>query len=66
MTGFLVRAYMGKYLNQFMEEIPARVAKGEIQYTEDKRYGLESAGQTFYDVQAGHNTGKAVIVVADD
>lgn len=59
-------AYQAKYLQKFMSEIPARVAKGEIKYTEDKRYGLESVGQTMYDVQAGSNTGKAVIVVSKD
>ena len=65
-TGFLVMALQPRYLNQFLEEVPARVAKGELKYAEDRRYGLESVGQSLYDVQKGNNTGKVVIVVSDD
>ena len=66
LSGFLVKDLFEKYLEQFMRDIPPRVAKGEIKYTEDKRQGLQSVGQLMYDVQAGKNTGKAVIVVADE
>ena len=65
-SGFLVMNFQAKYLKQFLKEVPARVARGELKYTEDKRHGLESVGQTLYDVQKGNNTGKAVIVVSDD
>jgi NADPH-dependent curcumin reductase CurA len=36
-----------------------------IRYTEQRYQGLESVGQAFLDVQKGKNTGKAVIVLAD-
>ena len=66
MYGFLGFDFEEKYGKQFMEDVPARVARGDIKYTEDRRRGLESVGQTLHDVQAGKNTGKAVIVVADE
>ena len=66
LSGFFVSDLAPKYFQQFMQDIPPRVARGEIKFTEDKRRGLESVGQLTYDVQAGKNRGKAVIVVADD
>ena len=47
-----------KYGKQFMDDIPARVARGEIKFTEDRREGLDAVGQTLYDVQVGRNTGR--------
>ena len=66
LSGFLAFDKFEKYGKKFMDDIPARVARGEIKYNEDKRRGLDAVGQTLYDVQAGKNTGKAVIVVTDD
>lgn len=45
--------------------MPAKVARGEIKYQEDKTIGLERAGEAILSVLTGKNTGKSVIVVAE-
>ena len=65
-SGFLVFDTLEKYGKKFSDDIPGRVARGEVKFIEDKRRGLDAVGQALYDVQVGKNTGKAVIVVADD
>jgi len=64
--GFLVHNLEEEYSEAFDNEIPGRIARGEIKYVEYVKHGLQSAGQLLVDVLKGDNFGKAVIVVADD
>lgn len=48
------------------ETFEAAVARGEIKYLEDRKLGLEHAGEAIVDVQTGRNKGKSVIVVAQE
>ncbi len=64
--GFLVHNLEEEYSEAFYNEIPGRIARGEIKYVEYVKHGLQSAGQLLVDVLRGDNFGKAVIVVADD
>lgn len=68
LTGFLsFNPYLvGKYEEPFYEEIPKRLASGEIKYTEDLTHGLENAGKAILDVQTGKNVGKSVVIVSQD
>ena len=61
--GVLLKNLIPKYGEAFYREIPARVASGEIKYSEDVTEGLENAGQAIYDVQTGRNRGKSVVQV---
>ncbi|OCH96220.1 NAD-P-binding protein [Obba rivulosa] len=64
--GFIVSSLHGKYGTQFYQELPRRVAAGEIKYQEDITHGLEKVGEAILDVMTGKNKGKKVILVADD
>ncbi|KAI0706490.1 hypothetical protein C8Q76DRAFT_800914 [Earliella scabrosa] len=64
--GFLVLSLESKYADEFFRTFPARVASGEIKYKEHRVEGLEHAGQAIFDVQSGKNTGKMVVVVANE
>ena len=55
-----------KYADEFFRTFPARVASGEIKYREHLVQGLDNAGQAILDVQSGKNTGKMVVVVAEE
>ena len=59
-------ALVPKYEAKFYEEVPAMVAKGELKYKEDKTFGLENVGEACLAVQTGENTGKSVIIVAEE
>ncbi|KAI0706447.1 NAD(P)-binding protein [Earliella scabrosa] len=64
--GFLVFSLEPKYADEFFRTFPARVASGEIKYREHLVQGLDNAGQAILDVQSGKNTGKMVVVVAEE
>ncbi|KAI0782983.1 alcohol dehydrogenase [Abortiporus biennis] len=68
MSGFIVGnpKLVAKYEERFYQEVPPKVAKGEIKLREDRSIGLESAGQAILDVQVGNNNGKKVIIVAKE
>ena len=66
LCGFIVGSLLPKYDEVFYAEIPARVARGEIKFTEDIRQGLQSVGKAIEDIQRGRNTGKVVVVVAEE
>ena len=66
MSGFIWYTLASKYSAKFYEEMPSMVAKGEIKYQEDKTFGLENVGEACLAVQTGKNTGKSVIVVAQE
>ena len=65
-TGFIVGNLEPKYGAAFYSEIPAQVKNGEIKYTEELNEGLESTGLALYNVQAGKNKAKSVVVVAHE
>ncbi|KIY49426.1 NAD(P)-binding protein [Fistulina hepatica ATCC 64428] len=66
MTGFIVGDLVAKYGDEFYASIPEKLASGEIKFNEQVSYGLDKVGQVIADVQHGRNTGKAVIVVANE
>lgn len=55
-----------KYDKDFRQEIPKRLANGELKYNEDFTYGLKNAGQAILDVQTGRNFGKSIVVVSEE
>jgi NADPH-dependent curcumin reductase CurA len=63
--GFIVASILPKYKDTFYAEVPARIASGELKLKEDLAKGLESVGEAILAVLKGTNTGKSVIVVAD-
>lgn len=63
--GFIVNSILAKYKDAFYAEVPALIASGEFKLKEDLAKGLESVGEAILAVQKGTNTGKSVIVVAD-
>ena len=63
--GFIVASLDSKYTEEFYRVVPAKIASGEIRYTEDVTKGLQFAGHAIVDVQKGRNKGKSVIVVAE-
>lgn len=65
-SGFLFANLEGKYGAKFYQEIPAKVARGEIKYREDKTIGLERVGEAILAMMTGKNTGKSVVVVAEE
>ena len=65
-SGLLLCTNTVQYRESFYRDIPRMVASGQIKYTEDRSIGLESVGDAILSVQKGTNTGKKVIIVADD
>ncbi|KAI0725229.1 NAD-P-binding protein [Fomitopsis betulina] len=65
-NGFIVWSLYDKHREAFYREIPPMVASGQIKYTEDRSTGLQSVGEAILSVQKGTNTGKKVIIIADD
>lgn len=65
-NGFIVSNLEAKHGAAFYADIPARVASGEIKYLEYTRCALERMGEVLLDVLTGSDTGKAVIIVADE
>ncbi|KAI0056001.1 NAD-P-binding protein [Artomyces pyxidatus] len=53
MFGFWVGRHEAKYGAEFRRVVPQFVKGGDIQYLEDKSYGLETAGQGILDVLQG-------------
>ena len=64
--GFIATTLMPKYLADFYKEVPAQVARGEIKYVEDRKLGLELAGEAIRDVWLGQNRGKSVVIVGEE
>jgi NADPH-dependent curcumin reductase CurA len=64
--GFLVGTLLPKYKDAFYKEVPRMIKEGKIKYAEDRTIGLELAGHALEAVQRGKNTGKSVIIVAED
>ncbi|KAJ6514418.1 hypothetical protein C8R47DRAFT_1033192 [Mycena vitilis] len=64
--GFLVSRLLPKYSEEFYATIPAKLASGEMKYSEDISRGLDKAGDAILAVQKGTNNGKAVVLVAEE
>ena len=64
--GFIVFSLHEKYQKQFYKDVPPRLASGEFKHVEDITRGLENVGDAIVAVQRGTNTGKSVIVVAEE
>ncbi|KAJ7841481.1 alcohol dehydrogenase [Mycena olivaceomarginata] len=64
--GFLVLDLSPKYTAAFRAEFVPKLASGEFKFTEDVTRGLDKVGDVLVAVQKGTNTGKAVVVVADE
>jgi NADPH-dependent curcumin reductase CurA len=65
-SGFIWSSLASKYEAKFYEEMPLKVARGEIKYQEDRTIGLEHVGEAILAVLTGKNTGKSVIVAAEE
>jgi NADPH-dependent curcumin reductase CurA len=55
-----------KYGDEFYEKVPHLIANGDIQLREQIYEGLEEAPRAVYEVQKGLNTGKAIVLLAED
>jgi NADPH-dependent curcumin reductase CurA len=55
-----------KYEEEFYATIPAKLASGELKYSEEFTNGLENVGDVILAVQKGTNKAKAVIRVAEE
>ncbi len=55
-----------KYEEEFYRVVPPLLASGELKFSEDVTRGLEHAGEAIEAVQRGTNTGKSVILVAEE
>ncbi|EJD37236.1 alcohol dehydrogenase [Auricularia subglabra TFB-10046 SS5] len=64
--GLGVIDHEAKHGDEFYATIPGMIARGELKYNETIVRSLDEAPQLFLDVQKGDNSGKAVIVLADD
>ncbi|KAF5346238.1 hypothetical protein D9758_014394 [Tetrapyrgos nigripes] len=66
MHGFIVVHLFSKYNKEFNEVIPKLIKEGKIKHREDLTKGLEFGGEALLDVQVGNNTGKKIVVVAEN
>ena len=64
--GFLILTLWPKYKTQFWNDLPKRVASGEIKHKSHITKGLRYAGEALRDIQMGKNNGKSVVVVAEN
>ncbi|KAF8881862.1 hypothetical protein BD779DRAFT_1675207 [Infundibulicybe gibba] len=64
-SGFVFMNFREKYEEEFYATIPARLASGELKYTEEVTRGLDKVGDVILAVLKGTNKAKAVILVAD-
>ncbi|KAF8215358.1 hypothetical protein K438DRAFT_1801114 [Mycena galopus ATCC 62051] len=64
--GFLLRFLRPKHAAAFSAELIPKIASGEFKYTEDITRGLDKVGDVILAVQKGTNTGKAIVLVADE
>lgn len=65
-NGFLVGRLEKKHDAEFYATVPAKLASGELKYTEEVTKGLDKVGDVILAVQKGTNKAKAVIHVADE
>ncbi|KAF7297373.1 PKS-ER domain-containing protein [Mycena indigotica] len=65
-NGFLVGFLRPKHKEAFRAEVVPKIADGSFHYTEDIVRGIDKVGHALLGVLKGTNTGKAVVVVADE
>ncbi|THU83611.1 NAD-P-binding protein [Dendrothele bispora CBS 962.96] len=65
-NGFIVSDLYPKYNSEFNEIVPKWVLEGKMKYTEDRTQGLEFGGEALLELQIGKNTGKKIVVVAEE
>ena len=65
-NGYMVWQHEEKYGDEFYEKVPHLIANDDIQLREQIYKGLEEAPRAVYEVQKGLNTGKAIVLVAED
>lgn len=53
-------------ISGFFDEVVPLVVQGKITSREHRYQGLKEAGKALADIHRGANTGKAVIVVAEE
>jgi NADPH-dependent curcumin reductase CurA len=66
LNGFIVSNLEPKYEDEFYATIPAKLASGELKYTEEVTNGLENVGDVILNVLKGTHKAKAVIRVAEE
>ncbi|KAF9034806.1 hypothetical protein BJ165DRAFT_1409714 [Panaeolus papilionaceus] len=64
LSGFIVGRLADRWGKKFREEIPPKVASGEIKHREQVYEGLDKLPQAILDVQQGRNTAKVIVKVA--
>jgi len=64
--GYMVWQHEEKYADEFYGKVPHLIANGDIQLREQIYKGLEEAPRAVYEVQKGLNTGKAIVLLAED
>jgi NADPH-dependent curcumin reductase CurA len=66
MNGFVIPDLYPKYNQEFNEVVPKLISEGKVKHREDFTKGLEFGGEALLEVQAGKNTGKKVVIVAEN
>ncbi|KAF9464080.1 hypothetical protein BDZ94DRAFT_1217248 [Collybia nuda] len=64
--GIAVARLEDKYRTGFYDNVPQKIARGEIKYSEEIVKGLEGVGEALLSVQKGTNKAKVIILVADE
>ncbi|KAJ7119346.1 NAD(P)-binding protein [Mycena crocata] len=64
--GFLVQFLRPKYIDAFRAEVVPKIVSGELKYSENITRGLDGVGDALLAVLKGTNTGKGVVLVADE
>jgi NADPH-dependent curcumin reductase len=62
--GFINYEFAGEHYSQFLQNVAAGIANGQIRYREDITDGLENAPAAFIGMLEGRNFGKTLIRVA--
>ena len=55
-----------KYEAEFYREVPKLVISNKLKYTEHITKGIENTGQAILDILTGGNTGKSIVLVAEE
>jgi NADPH-dependent curcumin reductase CurA len=54
------------FVQEFRETILPKLASGQFKFTEDITKGLDKVGDVILALMKGTNTGKAIVVVAEE
>ena len=64
LRGFIYSEFVEQYYSEFLREVEALVADGQIRYREDIVDGLERAPEAFIGMLDGRNFGKTIVRVS--